>query len=82
MTINVALWDAVEDMLANRGQSPAAESFKAKAQKVIAGDNRNFAEHNSDFRKACERASVKPTRRQASKYRRKFGSAYAHRGQS
>jgi hypothetical protein len=39
--------------------------------------NRYFAENNKDFRKACKLAGVEPTTRQASKWRRKQGSAWS-----
>lgn len=39
--------------------------------------NSVFAKTDESFQKKCENAGVQPTRRQASKYRRKFGSAYA-----
>lgn len=39
--------------------------------------NSGFALTNQQFRAACEKAGVEPTRRQASKYRRKTGKAYA-----
>jgi len=38
--------------------------------------NREFAVKDGSFRSACERAGVSPTKRQASKYRRKVGLAY------
>lgn len=34
-----------------------------------------LAEHDQEFRKACEVAGVKPTRRQYSKYRNRYGAA-------
>lgn len=37
--------------------------------------NREFTEHEA-FRKACIRARVEPTRRQASKFRNKKGLAF------
>jgi hypothetical protein len=39
-------------------------------------DNIIFATTNIIFQKACDLARVKPTRRQASKYRAKKGSAF------
>jgi hypothetical protein len=39
--------------------------------------NKVFAAKDSAFRDACEKAGVQPTARQASKYRRGIGSAYA-----
>jgi len=41
--------------------------------------NREFAESNKNFISACEKAGIKPTQRQASKYRRKVGLAYKNR---
>ena len=41
--------------------------------------HREFATADTAFRAACERASVEPTRRQASKFRNKRGRAYAAR---
>jgi hypothetical protein len=38
--------------------------------------NKEFAETNKAFQKACENAGVKPTPRQASKYRNKKGKAW------
>lgn len=38
--------------------------------------NRNFAEHDRAFRDACDAAGVKPTRRQASRFRMGRGRAY------
>lgn len=39
--------------------------------------NKEFAEKDESFKVACERVGVKPTRRQASKWRMKKGKAYA-----
>lgn len=39
-------------------------------------DNREFAKVDGKFLQACEKANVSPTKRQASKYRRKVGLAY------
>jgi hypothetical protein len=39
--------------------------------------NAIFAKTDETFKKKCEKAKVEPTKRQASKYRRKFGSAYS-----
>lgn len=44
------------------------------------GTNAHFSTHDPRFLAACERAGVKPTRRQASKFRAKRGRAYAERG--
>lgn len=41
--------------------------------------NVHFAAHSPLFRKACELAGVPPTKRQAGKFRRGEGKAYAHR---
>jgi len=38
--------------------------------------NRDFADNNQEFIKDCEKVNLKPTKRQASKYRRKTGKAY------
>lgn len=38
--------------------------------------NRVFAETITQFKDACTKAGVEPTKRQASKFRRRFGSAY------
>lgn len=42
----------------------------------------DFAKDNKQFKEACERANVKPTKRQASKFRRGFGLAYKNRHES
>lgn len=39
--------------------------------------NTQFAANNGKFRKACELAEIEPTARQASKYRRGMGKAFA-----
>ena len=39
--------------------------------------NTAFAKTDGNFRAACEKAEVKPTSRQASKWRNKMGKAYA-----
>lgn len=44
--------------------------------------NKVFASNNQLFRKACELASVDPTRRQASKYQRGIGKAFLFKGQA
>lgn len=41
--------------------------------------NRDFAANDGLFRASCEAAEIPPTMRQASKYRRKQGAAYAQR---
>ena len=38
--------------------------------------NDAFAKTNQEFQDACSKVDVKPTRRQASKWRRKLGKAY------
>ena len=38
--------------------------------------NAQFAGNNDDFRKACEKADIPPTRCQAGKWRRKVGKAW------
>ncbi|MEK6683791.1 MAG: hypothetical protein AABY46_03945 [Nitrospirota bacterium] len=38
--------------------------------------NAKFAQDNRHFRVACDLAGIKPTTRQASKYRRGLGKAY------
>jgi hypothetical protein len=38
--------------------------------------NRKFAEQNEKFKTCCERGGISPSKRQASKYRRKRGKAY------
>lgn len=43
------------------------------------GSNLDFAHTDPLFRKACESAGIKPTKRQASKWRNKRGLAYLHR---
>ena len=45
-----------------------------KETKVMS--NKEFAEKNEHFLAACEAINVKPTSRQASKFRNEFGSAY------
>lgn len=41
--------------------------------------NSEFAETDQSFKSACEKAGLPPTKRQASKWRRKFGTAYRNR---
>jgi hypothetical protein len=41
---------------------------------------RNIAEHDPLFKAACAKAGVQPTKRQAAKWRRGEGSAFANRG--
>ncbi len=38
--------------------------------------NEKFAKENNEFQSACDKAGVKPTTRQASKFRNKQGRAY------
>ena len=38
--------------------------------------NEKFAKENMEFQSACDKAGVKPTRRQASKWRNKKGLAH------
>ena len=38
--------------------------------------NTEFATQNDGFKTACEKAGIPATKRQASKWRRKFGTAY------
>ena len=38
--------------------------------------NRDFALHDRLFKRACEKASIPPTKRQASKFRRGKGRAF------
>ena len=38
--------------------------------------NREFALNNEAFRTHCGESGIRPTRRQASRYRRKIGAAY------
>jgi len=42
--------------------------------------NKEFASTNEEFKSVCERLNIKPTKRQASKWRRKLGSAYKGSG--
>lgn len=43
-------------------------------------DNASFAATNVQFKDACTRAGVAPTKRQASKFRRKLGAAFKAKG--
>lgn len=47
-----------------------------------ATSHRDFAATDPQFRAACQRAGVQPTRRQASRWRRKCGSAWALRNEA
>ena len=50
---------------------------KTKTKKSKVGPtHREFVEDSKTFQAACEAAEVKPTLRQASKYRRGMGKAY------
>jgi len=42
--------------------------------------NRKFAETNKHFKECCLKAEVEATMRQASKFRRGIGAAYAAKG--
>lgn len=42
--------------------------------------NKEFADGNKDFQDACAKADIKPTAKQASKWRRKFGLAALFKG--
>ena len=45
--------------------------------------NLEFSKEDQAFKKACTQAKIKPTKRQAGKYRRKCGLAYqSHRWHS
>ena len=52
---------------------------KDAPKKASKETNRDFALHNKVFLRSCEKAHVRPTKRQASKFRRKQGLAYQHR---
>lgn len=41
--------------------------------------NTEFAEQDAKFKGACTKANISNTKRQASKWRRKFGTAYRNR---
>lgn len=41
--------------------------------------NTEFAAQNDGFKAACEKVGIPATKRQASKWRRKFGAAYCNR---
>ena len=38
--------------------------------------NKEFAKSNKNFLETCEMANIKPTKRQASKFRRRMGKAF------
>jgi hypothetical protein len=44
--------------------------------------NREFSKTDSVFIEACQLAGIEPTRRQASKWNRRTGLAYAWRGEA
>jgi len=46
---------------------------------ILTISNATFAETDQTFQVACEKAGIPPTRRQASKWRRKKGLAWTHR---
>ena len=48
-------------------------------QNTYETSNKRFAEVDVAFRRACQRAGIPPTTRQASKYRLEKGSAYLSR---
>ena len=67
----------------NRSQDEKKQYHKevanANSIQVSGVTHRDFAEKVGSFRSACEKAGVEPTKRQASRYRRGVGSAYASR---
>ena len=46
---------------------------------MVGNGNAMFAKLNDKFRAACEKAGVQPTRRQAAKWNKGFGSAWKNR---
>ena len=50
---------------------------KPKEKKIIT--NREFSEQDEVFKQACTDVDVKPSQRQASKWRRKVGKAYKNK---
>lgn len=61
------------------------EERRKRAEKNAQGDhttNDMFATTDTAFRDLCEKASVKPTKRQASKFRNKYGAAAREAGVS
>lgn len=54
-------------------------SWKPTPSYYPAVTNKEFAENNAEFRAACDRAGVQPTKRQAARYRQKRGQAYSAR---
>jgi hypothetical protein len=63
--------------LSDEEKKKANAHAKAERHKSMKYDvsNREFAEKDAFFREHCEKANVKPTVRQASKYRRGLGKA-------
>lgn len=55
----------------------SAADPNAKYRDMVGDGNALFAKLNTKFQQCCERAGVEPTRRQASKWRRGFGRAWA-----
>lgn len=54
----------------------AAQKERHKSCDKYGGvSHREFAKSDTNFKKACAEADIMPTTRQASKYRRGFGSA-------
>lgn len=66
------------DEVVKRERERQRKRDEARAAKNADGlmTNASFAATNEEFRNACEQAGIKPTARQASKYRRKLGLAY------
>lgn len=61
------------------------EARKKRAEKNAQGDhttNEMFATQDTAFREFCEKAGIKPTTRQASKFRNKYGLAARIAGSS
>lgn len=54
----------------------AIKTFWAKFARVDKTTNALFAKDNVKFREACGLVNIKPTSRQASRYRNKKGKAY------
>lgn len=50
--------------------------YGAPLQAKPAVTNQHFANTNEEFQQACERANVKVTARQASKFRNGYGAAF------
>lgn len=45
-------------------------------QEILKMNNNEFSANVKTFKASCEKAGIKPTKRQASKWRRKTGLAY------